>query len=1016
MTLIDSGSSPTGTSLQTVRTAPAGSGGSRPAGPEPERPAGPAPAGAGPDSPGAPAPAGDGRDGDAARGRDGAPELWRLDEDEVFAHLGSSRSGLAGDDASRRLRQHGHNVLPAKVGRPIVYKFLDQFTSLFAIMLEVAALLVFVAAMLSTGSSRQDNINVTIAIIGVVLLNGVIGFFQEYRAEKATEALQRLVPANAKVVRDGEVTVVAAADLVPGDLLVLEEGDSVSADARLIRQYELATNNIALTGESDPVRKTADPILEEELAVINMPNLVFMGTSVASGTGRAVVFSTGLDTEFGRIFTLTAGVADERSPLLKEIDRMARTVSFIAIGCGILLFALALVVFHFGAVPALLFALGVMVALVPEGLPATLSVALSIGVQRMARVQALIKKLASVETLGCTNVICTDKTGTLTKAEMTVKALYVGGRDVEVTGAGYEPVGGFVVDGAELGRKDAKRRLEPMMRAMAFCNDAKVLPPSDDQGWRVIGDPTEGCLLVAAQKADFDLQTELIERPRIYELPFESVRKRMSVVHVEGDGQKAYVKGAPSETLSRCTRMRLDGDVVAMTAELRERVAAQNDAMSRQALRVLAVCERDLPGELTEYTADAVETDLTFLGLAGMIDPPRPEVSEAVEQALTAGIRIIMVTGDYGLTAEAIARRIGIVRGDRNVRVITGVDLEAMTTADLTAELAKPQDVIFARVAPEHKMQVVSALKEQGLIVAVTGDGVNDAPALKKADIGVAMGLTGTDVSREAATMILLDDSFASIIKAVEQGRGVYANVKKMITYIFSHNMAELFPFVFAALGGVGLVPLGALQVLAIDLGSDVLPGLALGTEPPEPGVMQQPPRARSERLLSGPTLRRVVFIGAIQSVFAIAGFLYVLLSHGWTWGDASWMDPASVNYEVYREALTMTQAAIVFGQVANGFGCRTERESVFKVGLFSNRFLVIGELVGIGIILCISYVPFVADIFKTGPLTLADWGFLVVSAVVLFFAEEARKWFLRRRHPVTPAATLSPTEERKAA
>jgi P-type Ca2+ transporter type 2C len=586
---------------------------------------------------------------------------------------------------------------------------------------------------------------------------------------------------------------------------------------------------------------------------------------------------------------------------------------------------------------------------------------------------------------------------------------------IEVTGAGYEPSGEFAVGDETLPKEEARRRFERLLRAMTFCNDAKVLPPAEDQGWRVIGDPTEGCLLVAAQKADFDLQTELIERPKIYELPFESVRKRMSVVHVEGDGQKAYVKGAPSETLSRCTRVRLDGDVVAMTDELRERIVAQNDDMSRQALRVLAVCERDLPADVTDYTPDAVETDLTFLGLVGMIDPPRPEVSDAVEHALTAGIRIIMVTGDYGLTAEAIARRIGIVRGDHNVRVVTGVELEDMTTDDLKAELQKPQDVIFARVAPEHKMQVVSALKELGQIVAVTGDGVNDAPALKKADIGVAMGLMGTDVSREAATMILLDDSFASIIKAVEQGRGVYANVKKMITYIFSHNMAELFPFVFSALGGVGLVPLGALQVLAIDLGSDVLPGLALGTELPEPGVMQQPPRARSERLLSGPTLRRVVFIGAIQSVFAVTGFLYVLLSHGWTWGDGTWMNPASPHYAVWREAVTMTQAAIVFGQVANGFGCRTERESLFKIGLFTNRFLVIGELVGIGIILLISYVPFIADIFKTGPLTLVDWIFLVISAVVLFFAEEARKWFLRRRTASPTPAAVTPTE-RKAA
>ena len=936
-------------------------------------------------------------------------DIWALPEEQVYEELGTSPKGLTEDEAFARLQKCGHNTLPAKVGRPIIFKFLDQFTTLFAIMLEVGALFTFIAAMLSSGSSKQDNINVTIAILGVVLLNGVIGFFQEYRAEKATEALQKLVPANAKAVRDGEVTIVAAADLVPGDLIVLEEGDSISADARVIRQYELSTINIALTGESDAVRKTADPILEEELAAINMPNMVFMGTSVAAGTGRAIVFNTGLNTEFGRIFSLTAGVAEEKSPLMKEIDRMARTVSFIALGCGILLFILALVAYSFPLVNALLFALGVMVALVPEGLPATLSVSLAVGVQRMAKVQALIKKLAGVETLGCTNVICTDKTGTLTKAEMTVKAMYVGDQDYEVTGAGYEPVGDFVLDDATLPKDEALRRLEPMMRAMSFCNDSKVLAPAEDKGWRVIGDPTEGCLLVAARKAGFDLDQELIDRPKIYELPFESVRKRMSVVHVEGDGQKAFVKGAPSETIGRCTRARIDGKLVSMADELRERIFEQNDEMSRQALRVLAVCERELPNELTTYTAESVETDLTFLGLVGMIDPPRPEVSEAVEHALTAGIRIIMVTGDYGLTAEAIARRIGIVRGDRAVRVITGTDLEKMSEDDLKVELVKDQDVIFARVAPEHKMEVVKALKEMGLIVAVTGDGVNDAPALKKADIGVAMGLSGTDVSREAATMILLDDSFASIIKAVEQGRGVYANVKKMVTYIFSHNMAELFPFVFSALAGVGLVPLGALQVLAIDLGSDVLPGLALGTEHPEPGVMNLPPRPRNERLMSRATLRRVAFIGAIESVFAMGGFLYVLLSHGWSWGDASWMSPSNAHYAIYREALMMTQAAIVAGQVANGFACRTERESVFRVGLLTNRFLLIGQAFAIGIICVISYVPFAQDIFKTGPLTVTDWIYLVISAVVLFFAEEARKWLLRRKD-AKAAATATAT------
>jgi magnesium-transporting ATPase (P-type) len=926
---------------------------------------------------------------------DGA--VWALPQEDVFGFLRTSARGLVEDEAFRRLRSYGRNVLPTKVGRPIYFRFLDQFTSLFAIMLEVAAVLVFIAAMLSTGASRQDNINVTIAILGVVLLNATIGFFQEYRAEKATEALQKLVPANAKVVREGEVTIVPAAELVPGDLIQLEEGDSISADARLIRQYEMSTINIALTGESDAVRKTADPILEENLATINMPNLVFMGTSVASGTGQAVVFATGLETEFGKIFKLTAGVSEEKSPLQREIDLMARTVSIIAVICGVLLFFMGKTL-GLTWVGALLFALGVMVALVPEGLPATLSVALAIGVQRMAKVHALIKNLSGVETLGCTAVICTDKTGTLTKAEMTVKEIYAGDTMVEVTGAGYEPLGDFVVGDTTLSKADARRRLEPLLRAMTFCNDARVLPPKDDQGWRVIGDPTEGCLLVAADKAGFDLTAELMERPKIYELPFESARKRMSVVHVEGDGQKAFVKGAPSETIPRCAHVRVDGRVVPMSAELRREILARNDEMSRQALRVLAVAERALPSELSDYSPDTVESDLTFLGLVGMIDPPRPEVSAAVHEALGAGIRIIMVTGDYGLTAEAIARRVGIVRGDRDVRVVTGVDLRDMTADDLKTELAEPQDVIFARVTPEHKMEIVSALKEMGQIVAVTGDGVNDAPALKKADIGVAMGLSGTDVSREAAIMILLDDSFASIVKAIEQGRGVYANVKKMVTYIFSHNMAELFPFIFATLSGVALVPLGALQVLAIDLGSDVLPGLALGTEHPEPGVMREKPRAPSDRLLSRATIWRVVYIGAIQSVFAVAGFLYVLLSHGWEWGDASWMDPSNAHYAIYCEALTMTQAAIVAGQVANGFGCRTERQSLFSIGIFSNRWLLYSEIVGIGIMAAIAYVPFLQDIFKTGPLTLADWAFLALAAVTLFFAEEGRKWYLRRK------------------
>jgi magnesium-transporting ATPase (P-type) len=924
-------------------------------------------------------------------------EIWQFTDEEVFGELATSKSGLTVDEAAKRLREGGLNQLRAKQRKPIIFRFFQQFTDLFAILLEVAALLCFLAAYLSQGADRVDYIRTAFAVVGVVVLNAAIGFFQEFRAEKATEALQKLVPQNAKVVRGSELMVIPASDLVPGDMVVLEEGDSISADARIIRQYEMATNNIALTGESDAVRKTADPIHDEKLAKIEMPNLVFMGTSVATGNGRAVVFATGMQTEFGRIFELTSGVREEKSPLQKEVGTMARQVTNIAVGIGIALFIMGHYL-HLSWVESVVFSLGVMVACVPEGLPATLSVALAIGIQRMARENALIKKLSAVETLGSTDVICTDKTGTLTKAEMTVKEIYTDVTKFEVTGAGYEPTGGFEVDGKLLSQTDAGQKLHDFFRAITFCNNSRLVPPEGSDQWRVIGDPTEGSLIVAAEKGNFEFQRELITQPRIYELPFDSNRKRMSVVNVREDGaQYAYVKGAPSETMALCTRIQIDGKVVPFTDDLRERLSSQNDDMSREALRVLAICERELPEDMTEFATDTVEKELTLLGLVGMIDPPRPEVSDAVIKAHAAGIRIIMITGDYGLTAEAIARRIGIVKSP-DARVVTGLQLDSMSDEDLTDALTQSREIVFARVSPEHKLRVATTLKAMGDVVAMTGDGVNDAPALKRADIGVAMGIAGTDVSREAAVMILLDDSFASIIKAVEQGRGVYSNLKKMVTYLFSHNCGELFPYVFATLSGMGLSPLSALQILSIDLGSDVLPALALGTELPEPGVMQLPPRPKSARLLDKSTIKRIAFIGAIQSIGEIVGFMFVLLHHGWHWGDASWTHATSPFNIFYREACTMTQAGIVTSQFANGFVVRTERASIFKVGLFSNRGVVWGEILGLLIMIAISYWPPLQSIFKTAPLTVVDWLILAGFAILLFAGEETRKWFMRKK------------------
>ena len=928
-------------------------------------------------------------------------EIPRLAPLNVYEALGTSQQGLTAAEVVRRREQYGSNRLPTGKSRSIWGRFFKQFTDLFAVILLLAAAITFIAYVL--GGFDPGDLHMVLAILGVVLLNASIGFIQEYRAEKATEALNKLVPSRAKVYRDGNEVELDTGELVSGDVLLLEEGDNIPADARLIQAFEMTTNNITLTGESEPVPKTATAVLEEELGWIEMPNLVFMGTSVASGSGIAVVHSVGLQTQFGKIFKMTAEVTDALSPLQKEVAAMAKSVAKAAIALGAILFFMGHLL-GLGWLDDFLFALGVMVALVPEGLPATLSVSLAIGVQRMAKRNALIKRLSAVETLGSANVICTDKTGTLTKGEMTVRKIWRPGQSLAVSGVGFEPQGKFysVGDEAVSGGQSTPEAPASMvdtgdwglfMKAAAFCNTARLIPPDEERPtWNILGDPTEGALVVMSCKAGCRLDEELKKEPRIYLLPFDSRRKRMSSIHRKDGQTLAYIKGAPREVLSLCDHW-LDsrGSLQPLDGEVREEVIRHNDEMAREGLRVLACAYRDLPQEMQEYRIEDVEKDLVFLGLAGMMDPPRPEVAEAVKLARGAGIRIIMVTGDYGLTAEAIAEKIGITGGAK-ARIVTGVELSDLDDAGLVEVLRSKQPLVFARVAPEHKMRVVAALQSLGQIVAVTGDGVNDAPALKRADIGIAMGQAGTDVSREAAVMILLDDSFASIVHAVELGRAVYANIKKFVLYLFSHNMGELIPFVFVSLAGVPLVPLTALQVLAIDLGSDVAPALALGTENPEPGLMNRPPRSSTARLFDWDLVKRFLFIGIIQGAGATFGFMFVLVHGGWQWGAMlPKIDP------LYRHAITVTQAAIVISQVFNGFAVRTERVSVFQIGLFSNRWLIMAEALGVGIISCISYLSPLQHLFGTAPLTLTDWGMLTAFGAVLFVAEELRKLVARR-------------------
>lgn len=893
------------------------------------------------------------------------PTPWPVSTESAYRTVGSSPRGLSGDTAGERLRRYGPNALPAPRRTPLVVRFARQFTDLFAVLLLAAAAITVLAALLSRPVD-VGSLQLAVAILGVVVLNAAIGFAQEYSAERTVATLQAMVPARCRVLRDGQRAEVAVGEVVRGDLVVLEAGDAVPADCRFVDAHSVTVDNAPLTGESTPVRRTTDPAAPGT-PVLEARNTAFMGTTVAAGTGRALVYATGTGTQFGRIFQLATGAPETRTPLQRQVAVMARRVSATAVAIGALLFAVRGATGH-PLVGSFVFALGVMVALVPEGLPATLSVSLAVGVRRMAREHALVKRLLAVEALGSTTVICTDKTGTLTQAEMTVQRCWVAGTTYEVTGVGYAPVG-EVAGGADV------------LRMAALCSNARLLAPGDGHdGWRVLGDPTEGALLVAAAKAGLDLAAEESGTPRVAEFPFDSSRKLMTTVHKGQSGYLAYVKGAPQEVLDRCT---------GLDPAQRKEIVDAYEAMARQSLRVLAVAQRPVPD--ARVGQDEAESGLSFAGLVAMLDPPRPEVADAVRACRRAGIRMVMVTGDHALTAEAIGRRVGIVRGARPT-VVRGDQLTAMSDGELRAVLSGGDELIFCRVSPEHKMRIVQALQGLGEVVAVTGDGANDAPALKRADIGVAMGAGGTDVAREAAVMVLLDDSFAAIVTAVRLGRSVYRNIRKFLVYLFSHNIAELTPILAATFAGFPLVPLTALQVLAIDLGSDVLPALALGTEPPEPDTMDRPPRSRTESLFSRAVVWRFLFLGAVESVGAVSVFFWRVHEAGLPFAAFTADNP------VYRQAITLTQAAIVVGQFFNGLTVRADRDSLLRIGVFTNPRLVAAECLGIGIMAAISYAPPLQALFHTAPLRATDWLVLAGFGLLVLLADEARKWVVRTR------------------
>ncbi|MEZ5120324.1 MAG: cation-transporting P-type ATPase [Solirubrobacterales bacterium] len=858
-------------------------------------------------------------------------------------------AGLSSDEARRLLAEVGPNAIAEAKGPSRLGQFLANFVQLLALLLWAGAALALVAGLPE----------LTVAIVAVIVINAVFSYFQEHRAAQAVAALRRMLPLRVRVRRDGHSVEIPSEEVVPGDVLLLAPGDRVAADAELLVASDLRIDESTLTGESAPVAP------EQHVSA---------GTYVTAGAAEARVTATGMATRFGRIATLAQQARRERTPLERELDHLTRIVALLAVSIGAVFFVVA----GIGGLTLndrFVFAIGVTVALVPEGLLPTVTLSLALATQRMARRNALVRHLSSVETLGETTVICTDKTGTLTENQMTVQRVWTPGGELAVEGAGYEPFGRFTRDGAVVD----PAALAELLRAGMLCNDARLI--HGESGWAVLGDPTEAALVVLAEKGGLRHEQEAARAPRLFELPFSSERKRMTSVHLAGEHRVAYVKGAAEVLLPRTT----------LDEPARRAAADAAAAMEHDALRVLAIARRTLPADAGQ-DADAIERDLELLGLVGMIDPSRPEVPDAVARCRAAGIRIIMVTGDSGRTAEAIARGIGLVAGA--VHVITGAELAALDDAELRRRLAE-RDVIFARIDPEQKLRLAQLLRADGEVVAMTGDGVNDAPALKHADIGIAMGRGGTEVAQEAADLILVDDNFASVVAAVEEGRAVYDNIRRFAGYHFCSNVGELVPFlVWGISGGAIPLPLVVMQVLAIDLGTDQIPAMGLGTERAEPGTMTHPPRPRGEHLLNRAVLGRVFgWIGPLEGLAAMASFLFAFVLAGWRPWEAL---PDSGT--LYRTATTMTMAGIVMAQVGAGLAWRTNRLSLRRVGLLSNRLLLAGIAVEIAMIALLAYVPGLDDVFHTAALDVWHWLFLLLWPPLVVGAEEARKAVLRRR------------------
>jgi Ca2+-transporting ATPase len=923
--------------------------------------------------------------------------------EEVMSELNVTKKGLTTQEAQDRLKKYGYNELVAKKRRTALHMFLDEFKDIFILLLVAATIISAIIGYYDVITGVAEGVMEAFAdalIIGIiVLLVAITGFVQEYRTEKALDAMKKLTAPKARVIRDGEEVIIPAKELVPGDILVLESGDQMPADARVLEAVELKTSEAVLTGESTPVTKGLASV-KDETPISERRNILFTATHVVYGRGKAVVTTTGMNTEFGKIAEMVQTAEEEETPLQKKLNRFAGKLAKIVVGVCVLIFALEvfdvirtgqLVVNDF--IQAFMSAISLAISAVPEGLPAIVTVALALGAREFARRNAIVRRLSSAESLGAVTVICSDKTGTITKGEMTVREIYADSQFLEVTGVGYEPKGEFKQGGTIV---KPKHEVELLLQMGTLNNNAQLRKKNTDNSYEIFGDPTEGALITAAEKVGIrraDLEKGF---PRVREIPFTSERKRMATLHKTPENQVvAYVKGAPETILERCTRILENGKEAKLTKAKINKILEANAKLAGNALRVLAFAYKRFPSLNEDLDDDTIEQGLVFVGLQGMIDPPRPEAVEANKTCRKAGIKTVMITGDHKLTAVAVACEVGIFKeGDL---VLTGTELDKLDDAEFDKEVEKVS--VYARVSPEHKLRIVNALKKNGHIVAMTGDGVNDAPAVKSADVGVSMGITGTDVTKEASDMILMDDNFATIVKAVEEGRVIYDNIRKYARFLISCNFDELLVIgSFALLGGLFgnvLFPLPLLpaMILWINLVTDGAPAVALATDPPDVDVMSRPPRKPSEGILHGMG-RFIVLSFILQSIGTILVFsleYYLFPAHPWM--DANGVIFSEANRILsYEEATTTAFVQAAMFELLVVWNCRSEKRSVWKMGkdAFKNKFFVIAEIISVVATLGITYIPITQQLFHLVALSPTDLAYVIgVSALALLVLPE---------------------------